>query len=100
MATTNPVLTPEWSVLVTAGDEFFLTLLNPNLLHDLLTQTVSGLTVEVAVADTETVPTVAGHVLRADYSEGLTRDLLGPGHVYARTRRDSVVVALTAWTPV
>lgn len=86
MATTNPELTTAWSSLVTAGDDFLLTL--PD----------TGAVVEIAVSDTAVAPTVAGHVLVAIQGEGLTRTLLGPGYVYGRTRSDSVAVALTAWT--
>jgi len=88
MATTNPVLSPSWSQLVAAGDNFFFTL--PD---------VFGLTVEIAVSDTAVAPTVVGHLLQADKSEGLTRELVGPGYLYGRTVRDSVAAILTAWTP-
>jgi hypothetical protein len=86
MATTNPELTSAWSSLVTAGDDFLLTL--PD----------TGGIVEIAISDTEESPSVAGHVLIALQGEGLNRTLVGPGYVYGRAR-ETVTVTLTAWTP-
>ncbi len=86
MATTNPELLPAWSLLVTAGDDFLLTL--PD----------TGGIVELAVSDTEDEPTVSGHVLIALQGEGLNRTLVGPGYVYGRART-TTTVTLTAWTP-
>ena len=44
---------------------------------------------------------VTGHSLavnpRTGLVESLNRALVGPGHVCARTRRDSLLAALTAW---
>ena len=107
MATANHVLTPAWSLLVAAGDEFLLTL--PD---------ASQATIEVATLDAvpqapatpETaLAGVIGHRLQVRMPvgisreprerEGLNRALIGPGPVYGRTVRDSLVVALSAWTP-
>lgn len=88
MATTNPSLTTAWAQIVTAGDEFFLTL-------PFSTRT----SVEVAISDTETDPTVQGHVLRGDQFESVNRALVGPGYVYARSQSGTVPVILSAWTP-
>lgn len=49
------------------------------------------------------VITARGHALSAlpklGQMESLNRALLGPGHVCAKTWRDSLEVALTTWTP-
>jgi len=88
MATTNPTITTAWAKLVDLGDEFLLTL-------PFTTRT----SIEVAVRDADTVPTVQGHVLRGDRIEGLNRALIGPGYVFARCQGGSVVATLSAWTP-
>jgi hypothetical protein len=88
MATPNPTITTAWAKLVTLGDELLLTL-------PFTTRT----SIEVAVRDADTVPTVQGHVLRGDRAESLTRALIGPGYVFARSQDGSVVVNLSAWTP-
>lgn len=88
-ATTNPTITQTWSALVAAGDAFFLSL------------PFSGrFDIEVATTDSAvTAPTVVGHILSGDQQEGITRDLIGPGTVWARTRSGSTTVVLNAWTP-
>jgi hypothetical protein len=88
MATTNPTLTASWSKLVDAGDEFLLTL-------PFSTRT----SIEVAVKDADSAPTVNGHILRGDQFEAMNRTLIGPGYVYARTQGGSVPVILSSWTP-
>lgn len=88
MATTNPTLTSAWSKLVDAGDEFLLTL-------PFSTRT----SIEVAIKDTDAAPTVQGHVLRGEEGASMTRSLIGPGYVYARTQAGTVPVILSAWTP-
>lgn len=82
MATANPVLTPAWSLLVTAGREFLLSIPDEPV-------------IELAIRDAETVPTVSGHVFKPGFV--LTRTLSGPGYLYGRTQRDSVALALSAW---
>lgn len=90
MATTNPALTTSWSKIVDAGDEFFLTL-----------PFATRVSIEVATKDTDTAPSVQGHVLRGDRLESMNRSLIGPGYVYARVvSAGSVSVVLNAWTPV
>lgn len=87
MATTNHTLTADWSLIVPAGDEFLLSC-----------RTLPP--VEIAISDTATAPTVAGHVLDPAENEGITRSLVGPGYVYARLHgAGSASIALTAWTP-
>ncbi|MBP6734034.1 MAG: hypothetical protein KAX51_04500 [Chromatiaceae bacterium] len=87
--TANITVIPNWSVLVAAGDEFIVTLASPTRFD-----------VEVATTDSAgTAPAVAGHLLNGDQPEGLTRSLLGPGTVWARTRGGSVAVVVNAWTP-
>lgn len=88
-ATTNPALTATWSAIVAVGDAFLLSL-----------PFATRYDIEVATTDDAgTAPTVVGHVLAGDQQEGITRDLLGPGTVWARTRSGSVPVVLNAWTP-
>ena len=89
MATANPTITTSWSLIVTAGNEFLLSC-----------RTLPP--IEIAVSDTATAPTVAGHVLDPAENNGATRALLGPGFVYARLvggQTDSITAVLTAWTP-
>ena len=87
-ATTNPTITQTWSAIVAAGNYFLLTL-----------PFASRFDVEVATTDAAgTAPTVVGHILSGDEQEGLTRDLLGPGTVWARTRSGSTTVVLNAWS--
>lgn len=87
-ATTNPTITQTWSAIVAAGSYFLLTL-----------PFASRYDVEVATTDSAvTGPTVVGHILSGDQQEGLTRDLIGPGTVWARTRDGSTTVVLNAWS--
>lgn len=90
MATTNTTLTTDWSLLVTSGDEFLLTL-----------PTTGAVAIDVATADTESAPagTLLGHRLQTAEHEALSRALIGPGYVYARAISASCTVAVTAWTP-
>lgn len=88
MATTNPTISPDWTKIVTAGDEFTLTISTPNYHF-----------IEVAVSDTDVAPTVDGHQLQSP-SESFNRTLSGPGYVYAKSCSGvSTKVILTAWTP-
>ena len=90
MATTNPIITTAWSLIVTAGDDFLLE----------LPPTSKEIQAQIAIRDTETVPTVTGHTITARESEGMNRNLIGPGYVYARVIGISEYPAvLTAWTP-
>lgn len=68
MATANLTLTGDWVKAVDAGDEFVISI-------------VSGGSVEVAISDTETAPSVSGHALDISTNQG------------------AGVVAVTAWTP-
>ena len=86
--TTNPTVTAAWSAIVPAGSYFMLTL-----------PFATRYDIEVATTDAAgTAPTVVGHVLSGDQQEGLTRDLLGPGTVWARTRSGSTTVVLNTWS--
>lgn len=99
MATTNPTVTGAWTLLVNEGDEFLLTL------------PVASQTIHVAIggaddsdsdSDAEAPAAgVIGHPL-APGQDGINRALLGPGPVFAKCidPAASVLVALTAWTPV
>lgn len=87
--TANVALTSRWAVVVAAGDEFMLTIPHPTRFD-----------IEIATTDSDsTAPAVVGHVLNGDQPEGITRALLGPGTVWARTRGGGLVVAINAWTP-
>lgn len=96
LVTPNPVIGPDWGLLVPNGAEFLLSFpfrANTN--------------VELAPMDSETAPDesvdpVFGHSLSKEGDEGITRALVGPGYVYARTRDFSesgteVTVSLTTW---
>jgi len=58
----------------------------------------------VAMELLDEVVTVTGHALSAvpklGQMESLNRALIGPGHVVAKSARDSLALALTTWTPV
>ena len=98
MATSNPIITGNWSLIVQEGDEFLLTL------------PLSSQSVHVAIgaaddsdsdSDPEAPPTdLLGHAL-VPGADGMNRALLGPGPVFAKCvdPTASVPVALTAWTP-
>jgi hypothetical protein len=83
MATENLTIAGAWAKAVDAGDEFLISL-------------VSGGSIEVAVSDTETAPSVSGHILDVGGNQGVSRTVLGPGYVYVR---GTAVAAVTAWTP-
>ena len=96
LATTNPVITGAWTLIVAAGDEFLLTL------------PVASQTIFVAIGGADDSdsdpqapdPGIIGHPL-APGRDGINRALIGPGPVYARLADPlgTVKVALTAWTP-
>ena len=96
LATTNPVITGAWSLIVAAGDEFLLSL-------PVASQSVHVAIGEVDDSDSDPEPpptTLLGHAL-VPGADGMNRALLGPGPVYARCTDPaaSVPLALTAWTP-
>lgn len=101
MATTNIAINGEWQLIVAAGDEFLFT---PALgvARGLWAQLFNSVVLEVAVVpDADPAPDAAlyGHPIRFSEAEGMSRTLVGPGDVYARSRFGSVIAALTAWTP-
>lgn len=81
-------LTGDWSLLVTAGDEFTLTLRD-------------GSPVRIAAQDAAVTPASLedGHTLMADSREAWNRALAGPGYIYARALNGAARVELTTWTP-
>ena len=108
MATANYVLTPAWSLLVAAGDEFLLTL--PDDPQAVIEVATLDAVPEAPKTPATELAAVVGHRLGTyGWSNGiervprwrdlLTRTQIGPGVVYGRTVRDSLVVALSAWTP-
>lgn len=90
MATTNPTLTTSWAKLVDLGYEFFISLPFTSVTH-----------IEIATVDSDEAPAsgVSGHVLKGEAQESLSRQLIGPGYVYARSRNGSLPVVLNAWEP-
>jgi len=147
MFTDDVVLSPHWSLIVPAGDEFLLTL-DPDQAAQirvaiLNTTGLNGVVVDlaalaalvdpqdgarylvgavdrvyawdadggeeetgawVAMEPLDEVVTVKGHALSAvpklGQMESLNRALIVPGHVVAKSARDSLALALTTWTPV
>ena len=147
MFTDDVVLSPHWSLIVPAGDEFLLTLdpdqaaqirvaiLNTTGLDGVVADLTALEALEspqdgdrylvgavdrvyawdadggeeetgawVAMEPLDEVVTVKGHALSAvpklGQMESLNRALIGPGHVVAKSARDSLALALTTWTPV
>lgn len=145
MFTDDVVLSPHWSLIVPAGDEFLLTL-DPDQAAQIRVAILNTTGLDGVVADLTTlaalvgpqdgdrylvsainrvyvwdadggeaetgawvamelldeVVTVRGHALSAvpklGQMESLNRALIGPGHVVAKSVRDSLQVALTTWT--
>lgn len=98
MATTNPVISGGWNLIVNDGDEFLLTLPQAS-------QTVFVAIGSADGSDTDSdadapAASLLGHPL-ASGQDGMNRALLGPGPVFARCVDSSatVTLALTAWTP-
>ena len=96
MATSNPVLSPAWSLLVDAGDEFLLTF-PADTLDEIEIATLDAAPIAPATPETA-LAGVRGHRLSAAQQESINRALIGPGPVYGRALRDSVFVTLNAWT--
>ena len=96
LVTPNPTITKDWELVVPAGSEFLLSL-----------PFRANTGVEIAVMETEEAPdesggAIFGHRIDPTGHEGITRSLVGPGYVYARTRDFSAVgttvrIALTTW---
>lgn len=89
MATTNPSLTSSWSLIVAAGSDFLMTLpfFNPTAL-------------EIATTASDSIsPTVSGHTVSGDRQDHITRSLVGPGSVWARSKGSTVTVVLNTWVP-
>ena len=146
MYTADVVLSPHWSLIVPAGDEFLLTLdpdqaaqirvaiLNTTGLDGVVDDLTALEALEapqdgdrylvsavdrvyvwdadggeaeagawMAMEPLDEVVTVTGHALSAvpklGQMESLNRALIGPGHVVAKSVRDSLEVALTTWMP-
>lgn len=89
MATTVVSLSQEWVLLCPTTKSFVVTCTYPDVVHYV---------VDLAISDTEQAPNLsAGHTLLP--GEGATRDLLGPGYLYWKTRKEPCSIALTSWTP-
>lgn len=99
MATTNPIVTGAWTLIVNEGDEFLLTL---PVASQTIYVAIGGADDSDSDSDAEAPAAgVIGHPL-APGQDGINRALLGPGPVFAKCvdPTASVLVALTAWTPV
>ena len=72
MATINTTLTAAWVRLATPAAT------------RLLVSTTSANAIEIAITDTDTAPsqTLTGHHI--DHTQAASRDLLGPGYIWAR----------------
>lgn len=98
MATTNPIVTGAWTLIVNEGDEFLLTL---PVASQTIYVAIGGADDSDSDSDAESPAAgVIGHPL-APGQDGMNRALLGPGPVFAKCvdHAASVLVALTAWTP-
>ena len=90
MSTVDQTLTNDWTKIADASESFMLS--------------VHGDTaIAVAYMDTETAPTVTGHVLNARYygAQGYVRaNNIPPGFAYAKTMPPghTAVVGLSVWT--
>ena len=98
MATTNPIVTGAWTLIVNEGDEFLLTL---PVASQTIYVAIGGADDSDSDSDAESPAAgLIGHPL-APGQDGINRALLGPGPVFAKCvdPAASVLVALTAWTP-
>lgn len=90
MATSNPAVSTDWSLIVSdSALDFFLSI-----------PFESPLRVEVATTDdVDEFPATGlqGHLLNPAERESMTRTLLGPGYVFARCRQGPVALTLNAW---
>jgi hypothetical protein len=88
MSTYNIRITRNWTQITNFSDFFLLSL-------------AENSSVEVAAADTSTPPVVdRGHVLDPTNNNGLTRDMIGPGYIFARAVSTDYqcVVVLSSWS--
>ena len=98
MATSDPTITGNWSLIVQEGDEFLLTL---PLVSQVVHVAIGAADDSDSDSDPEAPPaSLLGHTL-CPGEDAMNRALLGPGPVFARLADPlgSVKVALTAWTP-
>jgi hypothetical protein len=83
MATQNATITSAWSKIADSADD------------PVLIQATGDIEYQVAAMATETTPAVDGHMIRGS-DRGISRDLLGDGHIYARaTSVTSAVLVVT-----
>lgn len=71
MATQNATITNAWSKIADSEDD------------SVLIQASGYIEYQVATTATETAPTVQGHAI-GGRDRGISRDLIGAGHIYAR----------------
>ena len=90
MATANPTVTTDWSLIVSdSAVDFLLSL-----------PFESRLRVDVATTDDVDTPPATGllgHFLKPGVRQSIDRTELGPGYVFARTQSGAVSLALNAW---
>lgn len=72
MTTTNTSITSAWTKVANAADA------------SLLISWLEAVAIEFAATDTDSVPTVPGHMMLRE--QGLTRAMIGAGFVWARTK--------------
>lgn len=91
MATANTTLTTNWAKIVDDGDDFLFSLADP----------AGHRVIAVAISDAAPASTVRGHVLSTGSggNDAITRGIIGPGNVWARSLGSPAVLAVTAWTP-
>jgi hypothetical protein len=71
MATQNATITSAWSKIADAADD------------PVLIQASGYIEYQIAAMETETAPTVRGHLITGR-DQGIIRSVIGPGHLYAR----------------
>jgi hypothetical protein len=71
MATQNVSLTPDWLKVADAADD------------PVLIQAGANFEYQIAAVSVDGDPTVLGHLLRGPI-RGISRSMIGPGHLYAR----------------
>lgn len=90
MATSNPTVTSDWSLIVSdSALDFFLSI-----------PFESPVRVEVATSDdVDEFPSanLRGHYLKPAKRESINRAVLGPGYVFARCQQGPVLLVLNAW---
>jgi hypothetical protein len=90
MATTNITLTANWTQIIDDGDDFLLSLADAS----------GHRVIAVATAASAPAATLRGHQLSTGSggNDAITRAIIGPGDVWARSQGSPAVLAVTAWS--